>query len=451
MNPSSEPNIAIAFPDGYKITSRDRTSKRRDRHNEKVAVGFREILPVGVKDVQLTLNLSALLVPLSLSETWLNEFNPLDVKLTCTVYYDYVKLRTQTNTAKPVVIQRSRKEASDIENPVITLQFTDRWTFDSLDPSEFTDAADTGLDAVPFIVLRILYNYMESELLTLGWVKVDSFQKDPAGIPGIWAPREFSLLFPVCPGKEPVNMIAPKANHTPEEQPRGLSLVQLTVYDPLKKSATDADSVVTEETTSNVGLPHLEDDAWVPHSDATVLPDPTPPDHPFDLYIDAIRYIPDSATIIKVIGKVMNSGQSDCPFITAFPVLSSLSRSPDFKYCAVINTLKRKPVPVNAFLMLQVSTVDLETGTLTILGNCRLGIFNAHGRLNVGGFQLRLKAGMPAKGPASLTSSSLDAYPSVPGCSILVRLLPHTQINLTILLSFNDLNVPGEQFFLQQA
>ncbi|XP_078535949.1 uncharacterized protein LOC144822378 isoform X2 [Lissotriton helveticus] len=393
------------------------------RQAEKVAIGFREILPVGVKNVQLTLNLPALLVPLSLGETWLSEFNPLAVKIAVSVYYDYVKLRTQTSTAKPVVIQRSTEEATNIENTLLTLQFPDSCKFDSLDPSEFTDVEDPGADAVPFIVLRILYNHMETELLTLGWVKVDSFQRDPAGIPGVWAPREFSLHFPVCPGKEPVNMIAPKADQTSEEQPLGLSLVQLSVYDPLKESAIEEE----EETPSDVVLPHPNDDDWVPHSDVTLLPDPTPQDQPFDLYIDAIRYIPDSATIIKVISKVMNSGQSDCPFLKAFPVLSSLSRSPDFEYRTVINANERKPMSVNAFLIFQVSTVDLETGSLTILGNCRLGIFSDSGRLNVGGFQLRLKVGMPPNGPSSLTPSSLDAYPSVPGCSILVRLLPHTQ------------------------
>nr|XP_014342841.1 PREDICTED: uncharacterized protein LOC102353929 isoform X1 [Latimeria chalumnae] len=54
-------------------------------------------------------------------------------------------------------------------------------------------------------------------------------------------------------------------------------------------------------------------------------------------------------------------------------------------------------------------------------------IFNDNGELNVGGFQIRLRAGMPSKKENIHTPSSLDHHPVVPCCTMLIRLLPHTQ------------------------
>lgn len=57
-------------------------------------------------------------------------------------------------------------------------------------------------------------------------------------------------------------------------------------------------------------------------------------------------------------------------------------------------------------------------------------VFNDDGKLNVGGFQLRLRGGMPTKEPAALTPSALNQYPVIPCCTILLRLLPHTQASI---------------------
>lgn len=57
-------------------------------------------------------------------------------------------------------------------------------------------------------------------------------------------------------------------------------------------------------------------------------------------------------------------------------------------------------------------------------------VFNNDGNLNVGGFQLKLRGGMPSKGPAGLTQTTLDQYPAIPCCTALIRMLPHTQASI---------------------
>ena len=49
------------------------------------------------------------------------------------------------------------------------------------------------------------------------------------------------------------------------------------------------------------------------------------------------------------------------------------------------------------------------------------------GKLNVGGQQLRLRNGIPPT-KAKNVVTDLDAFPAVPACSILVRLLPAQQV-----------------------
>ncbi|CAM5104546.1 unnamed protein product, partial [Natator depressus] len=63
-------------------------------------------------------------------------------------------------------------------------------------------------------------------------------------------------------------------------------------------------------------------------------------------------------------------------------------------------------------------------------GNSVIRVFDDDGKLNVGGFQLRLRGGMPTKEPAAFTPSALNQYPVIPCCTILLQLLPHTQFSV---------------------
>ncbi|XP_039612963.1 uncharacterized protein LOC120531533 isoform X2 [Polypterus senegalus] len=141
-----------------------------------------------------------------------------------------------------------------------------------------------------------------------------------------------------------------------------------------------------------------------------------------DVYIDAVQYIPDNATIIKVTGHFIQEG-IDIPDILALPELHSPARSPQFLYR--MTTMEEKKLDPKALLLLTVYTVDAESGGLSGIGSCFVHLFDEHGHLNVGGFQLRLRGGVQSK-EITLTESSLSRYPVVPCCSLLIRILPHT-------------------------
>ncbi|XP_063002859.1 uncharacterized protein LOC134412779 [Elgaria multicarinata webbii] len=149
---------------------------------------------------------------------------------------------------------------------------------------------------------------------------------------------------------------------------------------------------------------------------------------PFDLYIDALRYIPDNATITKVTGHFRNSVSSHLHRIVAFPVLESSSRNPEFQYRASISGGVSDGIDKNTWLLFEVHTVDVDSRDLVLLGSCAIRVFNAQGQLNVGGFQLKLRAGLLEEGPWSLTPSLLSHLPVVSGCTLLLRLLPSTQM-----------------------
>ncbi|XP_072099740.1 uncharacterized protein [Mobula birostris] len=172
---------------------------------------------------------------------------------------------------------------------------------------------------------------------------------------------------------------------------------------------------------------HILTVPWVAHNPSVALPDPARVNEPFDLYIDAIRYIPDNATITKVTGRLIHSGRDDIPDVLAFPVITSRARCPEFRYRMTVNVKGKATLDPNALVLLRVNTVDSDTGKLSVIGNTVVSLFNKHGGLNVGGFQLKLRRGMPSKGQTLLTASSLNHHPMIPCCSLLIRLLPHTQ------------------------
>ena len=55
------------------------------------------------------------------------------------------------------------------------------------------------------------------------------------------------------------------------------------------------------------------------------------------------------------------------------------------------------------------------------------------GLLRVGGHQVRLRSGMPnvKQGIANLKHTDLDSEPAVPGCSLLLRILPASEVRVS--------------------
>nr|XP_033778362.1 uncharacterized protein LOC117349253 [Geotrypetes seraphini] len=390
----------------------------------EVSVGSRQILPVGVKDVLLKL-----VLPVSSAEksydTWLNEFDPLAVKLRVSVFYGCVKLRSKMGSIQPSLLTMNKGKAT-----AITLKFNETWTFNTLDPSEFTDVAHT--DVNPYMVLAVIYSREANDSLTLGWAKVEAFKEEPIVTRGAWSPRETTLHLLLHPGKEPYNIIddnigySIKGRHLYEESSLTLSNIHLTVFDPLKEEERETSTQMRDERVLDQELP-FPYAFWIPHNESTFLPYSTPVNHPFDLYIDALHYIPDNATITKVTGQLINSGLDNLPDIIAFPVLNSSFRNPTFQYCVAINVDNPKAMNSNTFLLLQVSTVDYDSAEVVTLGNCMIRVFNEERKLNVGGFQLRLRLEMPSKKTRSLTPSAFNHCPVLSCCTLLIRFLPHTQ------------------------
>ncbi|XP_078235429.1 uncharacterized protein LOC110075568 [Pogona vitticeps] len=167
---------------------------------------------------------------------------------------------------------------------------------------------------------------------------------------------------------------------------------------------------------------------WVPHDPSVALPGPPKTDQPFDLHIDALHYIPNNATIAKVTGQFKDSGLSHLPPIVAFPLLQSPARNPEFRYRAAIDEGVPARMNSNTRLVFHVHTIDADSGDLILLGSCVMTAFNVQGELNVGGFQLKLRPGLLTDGPLSLALSSLEQPTTVPCCTLLIRLLPHTQM-----------------------
>ncbi|XP_032830068.1 uncharacterized protein LOC116953889 isoform X1 [Petromyzon marinus] len=166
---------------------------------------------------------------------------------------------------------------------------------------------------------------------------------------------------------------------------------------------------------------------WVAHDPSVAPPTPCRPSEPFVLHIDAVRYLPDCATIIKVTGRVVKSGLEGLEDIMAVPELDSLARSPHFS--------ERVPVPAgsdarvhdDALLLLRVYTLERDSRRAVVIGNVLFRLFRSDGCLKSGGHQLRLWAGMPDPGDsAPLNEHSLVHHPLVPACTILIRLLPLT-------------------------
>ncbi|RMX47241.1 hypothetical protein pdam_00012926, partial [Pocillopora damicornis] len=154
----------------------------------------------------------------------------------------------------------------------------------------------------------------------------------------------------------------------------------------------------------------------------------------FDVYIDEVRFLPDNATIIKVTGSILG------PFwktpetleispVEAFPMLDSSARCPKFHYKYTVNA-PASGIPEEVMLLLRIYTLDVNSGDLIVIGNSIIRIFTEKDNewhLNVGGHQLPLKHILPST-VARLTEESFDGITKVPVCSVLIRLLPHSEV-----------------------
>ncbi|XP_056412661.1 uncharacterized protein LOC130355880 isoform X2 [Hyla sarda] len=376
---------------------------------------FRNILPFGVKDIVLKI-LQRDSSDTSLN-TFLKDFDPTNLMLTLSVYSGHVKLHSKTSYLKPIL--REQVTENQAISSLFLLNFNELLEFESIDLSDYTNYTESGGN--PFLLIKAFYSDGEQGVHTLGWAKVDAFEQETRSSQLIWKPREFSSLLSLHSGKEPDNIN--ECNSSVSGSGSNDSSIEFTVYDPTKDYKNSIDHT-EEESRKEEDLSPVP--AWVKHNELNVLPTPTTIEEPFNLCIDALHYIPDCATIVKISAKILNSGTKSVSEYVAFPSKDSSARNPVFNFCQKLNTEDEK-LSINAHVLFQVTTVDPHSGNLVVIGNCMLRVFNNDGKLNVGGFQLRLRTGIPNKKLQTLAPPDLLNYPAFPCCSLLVQLRPHTQ------------------------
>ncbi|XP_030392363.1 uncharacterized protein LOC115636428 isoform X3 [Gopherus evgoodei] len=176
--------------------------------------------------------------------------------------------------------------------PALQQQSCETFAFDCLDPSEFINMAE----AKPYIVLKVVYKSKGKDSLTLGWQMVDIFQQETTNIRAIWTPKKFSIVVPLHPGKLPYNIMDYTLKHVSKDLAQGHSNIQLIVCDTSKERNRQRNNQMRRISLQESDFLYVP---WIPYNSAPILPSPTSLNCPFDLYIDALHYIPDNATITK--------------------------------------------------------------------------------------------------------------------------------------------------------
>ncbi|ESP04135.1 hypothetical protein LOTGIDRAFT_237550 [Lottia gigantea] len=221
------------------------------------------------------------------------------------------------------------------------------------------------------------------------------------------------------PPRRPDPVLPPAAVHQPKQHPTQKP-------EPIIKP-TAQPTPTPQPTLSRTSL-REEFKPWVEHQPLAAADNPSPISvkDAFDLYIDQVRYIPDNASIVKVTGRVLQTGDIDkLNDIAAIPNLDMSARCPVFDYRLCINS-SNKQARQDMLVLLRCYTVDIVQETLCVVGNCLVPLFDQNGKLLVGGHQLRLREGLPVQND-KLKASDLDQHIAIPSTSILIRLLPHTK------------------------
>ncbi|XP_031564319.1 uncharacterized protein LOC116299741 isoform X2 [Actinia tenebrosa] len=174
--------------------------------------------------------------------------------------------------------------------------------------------------------------------------------------------------------------------------------------------------------------------AWLKNARSFVTNKMFTPGSGFDLYIDGVRFLPDSVTVSKVAGRVMDKNYDKVgPDVEAQSKLYSDIYNPEFDHRLEF----REPVfPATSTLMLKVYTVDRLSKKLCCLGYAVLPIFLKLGStdppsnnsdtekfsLNEGAHQIRIFNGAPDFSQP-LGPSLIQKLKPVPCASLLVRIV----------------------------
>ncbi|KAG7471299.1 hypothetical protein MATL_G00123060 [Megalops atlanticus] len=381
-----------------------------------------EILPLGLRDVAISLILD-LPNEGDLHQAWGKSFDPHAVSLTASVAWGNVNLCSKSTLLKPLVEERTPRRETTSEYEIC---YSDILLFDSLDLSDFREAC--SVKDTPAVIFEVVHSSDGNGLapVTLGWARADLLVEQRAGSRSVLAPVELTSHVPILPGLVQDLPLGCSPSHSSTGLLLRGSEIHVTSFNPAKETHGPESSQSKTECLPSSEEPPFLYPPWVPHDPTLAVPHTATVHHPLDLYIDALHYIPDSATIVKVTGRFLRSGTEDLPDIMAFPDLSSSARSPEFHFRTTVNPGHQTPFDPSMLLLLRVYTISADGKELSVIGNCVVRLFDNTGRLNAGGHQLRLRGGMPPKESGPLTESSLCHYPTIPCSSLLIRILPHT-------------------------
>ena len=156
----------------------------------------------------------------------------------------------------------------------------------------------------------------------------------------------------------------------------------------------------------------------------------------FDIYIDGIRFLPQSISVAKISGNIFNlemdlGGFRQFPnFPVEFeccPSLKSFARFPSFNFKLPVNREKQMLNP-NAILYLKIFGSEEHSGRNVLVGTTMLSLFKPvkGSPLNYGGHQLQCRRGSPDLSLSRLEHlhvTDMEKLDRVPGLTVLVRLV----------------------------
>ncbi|XP_064612744.1 LOW QUALITY PROTEIN: uncharacterized protein LOC135476597 [Liolophura sinensis] len=443
--------------------------------------------PFGLKYVRLKLIFPAESFD---KEPQLSQCDVSDLKLNVSVYFGTVRLATQPSTQPPLEV---RSDTDSYGERTLYAKFpVDKFEFDALDLSQLDVEKELG--GTVYAMVEVEYSPSAGDQAnnstTLGWSKVPLYDQVSANQ---WTLLTGNNTYPLHPGKEKgskstpipgtsaeyetdllgysseLSLIIYDLDEEPYEEPADIIPVQLPPQDTREPSPPRKPSPVLTTPASaqtpdvDVGTPKppvkqtpgpehkrrrpkdiipppdtpgpVDPSPWVAHRTKTASWNPSPTDvtEAFDLYVDSVRFIPDNASVVKVTGRVLNTGDiTSPPDIKALPELSESARCPVFGYKLTVNG-NNEEASGDMLILLRLYTVDVVTDMLMVVGSCILPVFEPDDTgkplLRVGGHQLKFRNGMPPKNAPQelLKASDIDGVPAIPGCTILVRLMPHSE------------------------
>ncbi|RUS81425.1 hypothetical protein EGW08_010809 [Elysia chlorotica] len=424
-------------------------------------------------------------------ESWLaHGIHPEDLRLSVAVYFGSIKMRTRVCHSLPTLADQKRDSYGQL---LAQIEFTEeRHIYDMLDLSQYDVERELG--AYPYAIFKLEHmvprrgDVSDRMPVTLAWARIPLYrQSSTRGADSGFSIVEADSTVPLHPGDIPDSLItAQPRTPTQEDIVQGSVLgynctLSALVFDlnneppsrrveppphvdsptsPLPMPAPvppiDTRPPQSQRNTAPPAQPSptppppqpaqpptpareetpLDSEPWVPHKPAAAKKNPKPSTNrdPFVLYVDAARYLPDNASIVKVTGRILRAGDlTNLQDILALPNLTGSSRSPSFSFRMEINKEGSVADP-DLLLFLRLYTYDVQSGEVVVIGSCLMPVFSpgrkkGEGALNVGGHQLRLSSGMPKMHDSLglIRASDLDSNPAVPGCSLLIRLLPLAQ------------------------